>query len=449
MVTLLGTVVLTIALSFGALEQRKTLLAVSAQDMVSINVTLSPLLHFRDQSAIRKALALKLRLETNPKKIWFRALHVDGEVLAKAPQRESDSGTTKFVRTYSNRLALLTGIDLFAHNSAAHYRGALAAIPFMDAQFKISTPVLSPIDPLRTDVPRLAYQQAMSQPTDQPLQFVVGYIEQGIFLGDILETMIPTLRQALVMSMIISALVLLAFYYFAARSRASAAQLTARLAQFDQKKPPKRMESAHGLPTHGERISAPKGRPSGLPLNTTRSNFADAATVDPVTSLPDRQQLLEHMAKVMGVAEAEHRCVGLVLIEVCSIRNILQTKGRDVSDDILREITSRILTSIRRSDLASRGYGADGKAILDADQFCIVLHSLDNTQGVGAAAERLLDLLRLPVTLADETFSLSVVASAATAPQHSKTPEGLISAAKSALIEARESRAPNTILFSS
>ena len=73
-VTLLGTVVLTIGLSFGALEQRKTQLAVSAQDMVSINATLSPLLHFRNQSAIREALLLKLRLETKPQKIWLRVL---------------------------------------------------------------------------------------------------------------------------------------------------------------------------------------------------------------------------------------------------------------------------------------------------------------------------------------------------------------------------------------
>ena len=198
-VTLLGTVVLTIGLSFGELEQRKTQLAVYAQDMVSINATLSPLLHFRNQSAIREAILLKLRLETKPKKIWLRVLHVDGEILAKAQRRDSDRGTTQFIRTFRNRLEVLTAVDLFAHNSEAYYRGALAAIPFMDAQFKMSTPVFSLIDQLRTDVPRSAYQQTLLQKADQPLPFVAGYIEQGIFLGDILETIIPTLWQALIM----------------------------------------------------------------------------------------------------------------------------------------------------------------------------------------------------------------------------------------------------------
>jgi diguanylate cyclase (GGDEF)-like protein len=448
-VTLLGTVVLTIGLSFGALEQRKTQLAVSAQDMVSINATLSPLLHFRNQSAIREALLLKLRLETKPQKIWLRVLHVDGEILAKAPRRDSDRGTTQFIRTFRNRLEVLTAVDLFAHNSEAYYRGALAAIPFMDAQFKMSTPVFSLIDPLRTDVPRSAYQQTLLQKADQPLPFVAGYIEQGIFLGDILETIIPTLWQALIMSMIISATMLLAFYYFAVRSRVSISQRTAQTERSDQKNLPQKMESARSVPTNEETTSAPEDRLTEPPLDETRSNIGDPATLDPVTSLPDRHQLLEHMAQGMRVAAAEHRCMGLVLIEVCSIRDILRTRGREVSDNVLREMTSRILNSIRRSDFASRGYDALGEAILDADQFCIVLCDLDNIQGVGSAAERLLGQLRLPVTVADEALSLNVVASAATAPQHSKTPEGLIIAAKSALIQARESRAPNTILFSS
>ena len=97
--------------------------------------------------------------------------------------------------------------------------------------------------------------------------------------------------------------------------------------------------------------------------------------------------------------------------------------------------------------MASRGFDASGKAILDADQFCIVLHSLDNIQSLHSAAERLLDLARMPVKVADETFNLTVVASTAAAPQHGKTAEGLISNAKTALIEAREIKAPNPVFY--
>ena len=97
--------------------------------------------------------------------------------------------------------------------------------------------------------------------------------------------------------------------------------------------------------------------------------------------------------------------------------------------------------------MVSRGFDANGKAILDADQFCIVLHGLDNVQSLYSSAERLLDLSRLPVYVADEPLNLSVVASAAAAPQHGKTAEGLISSAKTALIKAREVKAPNPVLF--
>jgi GGDEF domain-containing protein len=138
-----------------------------------------------------------------------------------------------------------------------------------------------------------------------------------------------------------------------------------------------------------------------------------------------------------------------VLIDVCSIAPILKAKGREVSNSVLKEMTARILNSIRRSDMASRGYDAGGEAMLDADQFCIVLQGIDDLQGLARVAQRLLDLLKQPVTVAGETFSLSVVASAAAAPQHGVTPEGLLTAVKSALLEARESEAPNAILFNS
>ena len=446
---LLGVAVFTIGLSITAFEQRKTLLAASAENKVSTNRTLPSLMHFRSQVRVREALALKLKLETNPQQLWLRALHVDGEVLAIVPRHDSTGGTTAFTRTSANRLKVLTAVELFAHNTAAHYRGTLAAIPFMDAQFKISMPVFSPIDPLRTDVSQTAYQQALSRAADRPRRFVAGYIEQGIFVGDILETMIPTLGQALIISIFTSLTVLLTFWFFAHRTGVKAAQLEDQARQFDQQGLSQYTGVTSAPPTYKYGRPYPQVKPSELMESATLAKYDPSTSTDPVTNLPCRQQLREHMAMLLRAAASEHSCVGLVLIEVCSIAPIFKAKGREVSNSVLKEMTARILNSIRRSDMASRGYDAGGEAMLDADQFCIVLQGIDDLQGLARVAQRLMDLLRQPVTVAGETFSLSVVASAAAAPQHGVTPEGLLTAVKSALLEARESEAPNAILFNS
>lgn len=445
--TLLGTTVLAVGLSLGALEQRKTLLAVSAENVVSSDPTLPALLHFRNQSRIQEALTLKLRLEKKPQNIWLRALHVDGEILAKAPGKHSDSGTTAFIRTSNNRLEVLSAVDLFNHNSATHYRGTLATIPFMDAQFKISTPVFSPIDPIRTDVPRLAYQQTLSQQANQPRRFVAGYIEQGIFLGDILETMIPTLGLVLAISVVIGCTALLAFWFFMHQACVKAGQPMTSIQRSEHQNLTLEAGTPRAPIINNRDSPRRQDQPTEATVSALPMNFQTSTDVDPVTNLPCRQRLLEHIAMLMDIAAKEHRYVGLILLEVSSIGPILHTRGREVSDGILREITSRILNSIRRYDMASRGFDANGKAILDADQFCIVLHGLDDVQSLYSSAERLLDLTRLPVCVADETLNLSVVASAAAAPQHGKTAEGLISSAKTALIKARELKAPNPVLF--
>jgi len=56
----------------------------------------------------------------------------------------------------------------------------------------------------------------------------------------------------------------------------------------------------------------------------------------------------------------------------------------------------------------------------------------------------LIDLVRAPVK---ESLKLQVAAGVAAAPLHGETPESLLSAAKAALVAARESNASSGVLF--
>ena len=79
---LLSTVVLTVVFGLGTVEQRKILLTESAEETVSTHVFLASTLHYQNEADMAEALLPAL--ETKPKKVWMRALHVDGEILATA-----------------------------------------------------------------------------------------------------------------------------------------------------------------------------------------------------------------------------------------------------------------------------------------------------------------------------------------------------------------------------
>jgi len=456
--TLLGALLLTMVLGYGALEQRTRALADSAQDMVSTNLSLATMLHFRNKSATEEALARKLALEIHPQKLWLRAIHVDGELVATASAGEPEQGTTSFIRASHNRLEVLWTFELFSHNAATHYQGELAAIPFMNTSLVISAPVFSPIDPLRTDVTRSAYQQAQSSGSGQPQRYVAGYIEQAIFLGDILASIKPTLLLALTISALISCGTLVLYYLTVHRANSETAQLANLIERAGEDGVAENVITITSQDPNLQQITSAfnqladdynklyfRGEMAYSTLEENGPQHPYENYFDPITALPCHQLLLEKMTLLMDIAARERRYVGLVLLEVSNIGTILRTKGRDASDNVLREIKTRIVKSVRKSDIISRGYDAHGAAILDADQFCIVLHGIASIEGARAAAERLLNTLSVPIS---EDLTLQVLASVAVAPQHSETSEGLIGVAKASLNMARNSSTSAIIVCS-
>jgi diguanylate cyclase (GGDEF)-like protein len=462
LLTLLLSLVLAIGLGVGAVEQRTRLLAESAQATISRHFSFAPLLHFRNEAELNKALVTAL--EIMPKEVWLRAIHVDGEVLTTAHLAKTNdtswAGITSISRTSANRSEVLTTIEWPTNKASGKYNsaGALAALPFMNAQFLISIPVYSSVDPLRTDITRLAYQQALIPVTGQPPTFIAGYIEQGISLREIVTPMMPILGFILAISFMVGLTVMFTFRVFIRRVDLEAAELPVFVNLTDEQDLSQKIEPSLQQNLNLQEITTAFNRLISdqhellarstldeFNVNESRTQGVNAAYFDPVTQLPCRQLLLEQMTVLMDIAARERRYVGLVLLEVGSIEDILKTHGREFSDDVLREITSRILNSVRKCDIVSRGYDVDGAAILDADQFCVVLHGINDTQEALARAEGLLDLVRAPVKA---SLKLQVVASVAAAPLHGETPESLLSAVKVALVEARESNASSGVMFS-
>ncbi len=461
LLTLLLSLVLAIGLSIGAVEQRTRVLTESAQVTILRDFTFASPIHFRNVAELNKALLAAL--EIMPKEIWLRAIHVDGEVLTTAHLAKTNNTSwdeiTSVSRTSANRSEVLTTIEWPTKKAGGKYNsaGALGALPLMNAQFLTSIPVYSAVDPLRTDITRSAYQQALIPITGRPLSFITGYIEQGISLREIVTPLMPILGFIFAISLMIGLSVIFTFRIFIRRVDLETAELAVCVNWTDEQGVSQKIEPSLQQNLNLQEITTAFNRlisdqhelrahsaVDTFNVNESRIQGVNAAYFDPVTQLPCRQLLLEQMTVLMDIAARERRYVGLVLLEVGSIGEILKTHGREFSDDVLREITSRILNSVRKCDIVSRGYDAEGAAILDADQFCVVLHGINDTQEALAHAEGLIDLVRAPVK---ESLKLQVAAGVAAAPLHGETPESLLSAAKAALVAARESNAPSGVIF--
>lgn len=103
------------------------------------------------------------------------------------------------------------------------------------------------------------------------------------------------------------------------------------------------------------------------------------AHYDPLTHLPNRTLFWERLDAATSRANRLGKSVSLMLLDIQNFTKLNDEFGRSVGDVILKEVSRRIQSSTRSSDLICR---------IGADEFAIVLEDLD-TEGNTTITKRL------------------------------------------------------------
>ncbi|HJT93797.1 MAG TPA: bifunctional diguanylate cyclase/phosphodiesterase [Mycobacterium sp.] len=120
--------------------------------------------------------------------------------------------------------------------------------------------------------------------------------------------------------------------------------------------------------------------------------------------------------------------LGCVLLDVCQFREINDSLGRSVGDELLRCIADRLSQAVRAPDLLART-GGDAFAILMADDVNLVT--------ARARAGSLMDALRAPFALDHITVQVDVNVAIALWPDHCAHPQELLNLAETAMTDAK------------
>lgn len=150
---------------------------------------------------------------------------------------------------------------------------------------------------------------------------------------------------------------------------------------------------------------------------------------DALTELGNRYLLNEQLAIELQRAEMNGSRMGLLFIDLDGFKLINDGLGHATGDQLLKVVAQRIRETIRRSDIPVR-FGGD-------EFFIICPHSSE--EDCTAIAGRLLEKLEQPMQARDETIVVTCSIGIAMYPQHGRTAEKLLSAADSAMYEAKES----------
>ena len=101
---------------------------------------------------------------------------------------------------------------------------------------------------------------------------------------------------------------------------------------------------------------------------------------DPLTHLPNRLAFESHLAQALRVAEREGHQMAVMLIDLDNFKNINDTLGHQVGDELLMHVAVRLRESVRGSDLVAR---------LGGDEFVVVLPEIEGMVTAARVAAKL------------------------------------------------------------
>jgi len=165
------------------------------------------------------------------------------------------------------------------------------------------------------------------------------------------------------------------------------------------------------------------------------------AFYDSLTRLPNRVLYKERLAQALVRAGRTNRFVAVCFIDLDHFSRINDTLGHDLGDELLREVSSRLVAASRTSDSVSRFGAEHGTAEvsrLGGDEFTVVLSDLNDPQESVRVARRLLDTLRKPVRLGTQEVFVTASVGVAIYPFDGNDTEELLKCADVAMYHAKE-----------
>jgi diguanylate cyclase (GGDEF)-like protein/PAS domain S-box-containing protein len=125
-------------------------------------------------------------------------------------------------------------------------------------------------------------------------------------------------------------------------------------------------------------------------LKASQQQLERLANYDTLTGLPNRRLFQDRLELAIRRGHRWHKGAALLFIDLDGFKEVNDTIGHDVGDLLLREVSARLLQSVREVDSVSR---------LGGDEFTVVLEDALPEDAIGVA-ERVLQSLSEPFFVA-------------------------------------------------
>ncbi|MGY2897062.1 putative bifunctional diguanylate cyclase/phosphodiesterase [Deinococcus sp. UYEF24] len=149
---------------------------------------------------------------------------------------------------------------------------------------------------------------------------------------------------------------------------------------------------------------------------------------DPLTGLPNRTLLTDRLNHALARGARTLQPLAVVFLDLDGFKRINDTLGHDAGDALLKEVATRLQSTLRPSDTVAR---------LGGDEFVVLVTDLSSPTDAARTARRLQTVINRPITLGGQRVTVQASLGISVAPQDGKDAGVLLRQADLAMYQAK------------
>jgi len=154
------------------------------------------------------------------------------------------------------------------------------------------------------------------------------------------------------------------------------------------------------------------------------------ANFDILTGLPNRNMFHDRLEQELKKAKRSDQPLALMFLDLDRFKDINDTLGHSMGDQLLQETAQRISYCVRESDTVAR---------LGGDEFTVILNGMDENNSIERISQKILQKLAEPFQLGDDVVYITASIGLTLYPEDAEDIDALIKNADQAMYAAKSS----------
>ena len=163
-------------------------------------------------------------------------------------------------------------------------------------------------------------------------------------------------------------------------------------------------------------------------LEEKKAHYDHLAHHDPLTGLPNRLLFFDRLEHSILQCQRQHCGLALLFLDLDQFKQINDSFGHAVGDQVLKEVARRLRDTVRRSDTVAR---------IGGDEFAVIMEGLREPADVVTGIQHLFEAFGKPLEIPNHQFTITLSIGVSLFPQDGKDAQTLLRNADTAMFKAK------------